>query len=158
MKTYIDILKEGNEGAGFRDVVDNLDEQQFIDAAEDYHQYKLKLLGMPVDFTSQQVLAWEKWKVEKGNYPEYRTQEQMIKDYLSQLHPIELKINRMEEITIYKFQLESIKEALRITANIHDSRNKLKEGETCHDRMVRQAEKYAENALVGEKNVQVRRF
>ena len=62
----------------------------------------------------------------------------------------------MEEITIYKFQLEAIKEALRVTANIHDSRNKRKEGETCHDRMVRQAEKYAENALKGEKDIEVR--
>ena len=62
----------------------------------------------------------------------------------------------MEEITIYKFQLEAIKEALRITANIHDSRNKRKDGETCHDRMVRQAEKYAENALEGKKDVEVR--
>ena len=33
---------------------------------------------------SEQLLAWERWKVEKGNYPEYRTQEQMINDYLSQ--------------------------------------------------------------------------
>lgn len=33
---------------------------------------------------SEQLLAWEKWKVEKGKYPEYRTQEQMINDYLSQ--------------------------------------------------------------------------
>lgn len=48
----------------------------------------------------------------------------------------------MEEITIYRFQLESIKEALRVTANIHD-------------RMVRQAEKYAENALNGEKDIEV---
>ena len=62
----------------------------------------------------------------------------------------------MEEITIYKFQLEAIKEALRVTANIHDSRNKNKKGETCHDRMVRQAEKYAENALEGKKDVEVR--
>ena len=68
----------------------------------------------------------------------------------------ELKFNRMEEITIYKFQLEAIKEALRVTANIHDSRNKRKNGETCHDRMVRQAEKYAENALKGEKDTEVR--
>tara|TARA_R110000803_G_scaffold36053_1_gene77633 strand:- start:701 stop:895 length:195 start_codon:yes stop_codon:yes gene_type:complete len=62
----------------------------------------------------------------------------------------------MEEITIYKFQLESIKEALRVTANIHDSRNRQKDGESCHDRMVRQAEKYAENALEGKKDVEVR--
>ena len=54
----------------------------------------------------------------------------------------------MEEITIYKFQLESILEALRVTANIHHSR----ERKTCHDRMVSQAEKFAENALKGEKD------
>lgn len=57
----------------------------------------------------------------------------------------------MEEVTIYKFQLETIKEALRITANIHDSRR----GETCFDRQVRQAEKFAENALKGEKDKEV---
>ena len=62
----------------------------------------------------------------------------------------------MEEITIYKFQLEAIKEALRITANIHDSRNKTKEGRSCNDRMVTQAELYAENALKGEKDIKVR--
>lgn len=59
----------------------------------------------------------------------------------------------MEEITIYKFQLEAIKEALRVTANIHNSRKTL---ETCHDRMVVQAEKYADNALKGEKDKVVR--
>lgn len=61
----------------------------------------------------------------------------------------------MEEITIYKFQLEAIKDALRVTANIHDSRDKSKKGRTCHDRMVAQAEKYAENALKGEKDTRV---
>ena len=30
------------------------------------------------------LLAWERWKVEKGNYPEFRTKEQMLNDYLSQ--------------------------------------------------------------------------
>tara|TARA_R110002124_G_scaffold254670_1_gene420277 strand:- start:357 stop:554 length:198 start_codon:yes stop_codon:yes gene_type:complete len=59
----------------------------------------------------------------------------------------------MEEITIYKFQLEQIKEALRITANIHNSRDPRKKGQTCHDRLVRKAEKYAENALNGEKDI-----
>lgn len=54
----------------------------------------------------------------------------------------------MEEITIYKFQLESIKEALRVVANSHDCRNQ----KTCMDRMVTQAELYAENALKGEKD------
>lgn len=57
----------------------------------------------------------------------------------------------MEEIRIYKFQLEAIKEALRVTANIHNSRK----GETCHDRMVRQAEQYAINALEGNYKKQV---
>lgn len=57
----------------------------------------------------------------------------------------------MEEITIYKFQLEAIKEALRLTSNIHNSQR----GETCHDRCVRQAVEYAENALEGKKNDRV---
>jgi len=53
----------------------------------------------------------------------------------------------MEEIVIYKYQLEVILEALRITANIHNSRKTL---ETCHDRQVVQAERFAENALSGK--------
>jgi hypothetical protein len=57
----------------------------------------------------------------------------------------------MEEITIYKFQLESILEALRITSNIHKS----SQGITCHDRQVRQAYQYAKNALKGKKNTKV---
>jgi hypothetical protein len=58
----------------------------------------------------------------------------------------------MEEITIYKFQLETIIEALRITSNIHES----SKGLTCHDRQVRQALEFAKNALKGEKDVTVR--
>lgn len=54
----------------------------------------------------------------------------------------------MEEITIYKFQLEAIKEALRVTANSYRMRKK----ETALDRMVTQAEQYAKNALKGEKD------
>jgi hypothetical protein len=57
----------------------------------------------------------------------------------------------MEEITIYKFQLEIIIEALRITSNIHES----SKGKTCHDRQVRQALEFAKNALKGEKDVTV---
>jgi hypothetical protein len=57
----------------------------------------------------------------------------------------------MEEITIYKFQLESILEALRITSNIHKS----SQGITCHDRQVRQAYQYAKNALEGKKDTEV---
>lgn len=57
----------------------------------------------------------------------------------------------MEQITIYKFQLETIIEALRITSNIHKS----SEGKTCHDRQVRQSYQYAVNALNGEKDKEV---
>ena len=57
----------------------------------------------------------------------------------------------MEEITIYKFQLEVIIEALRLTSNIHEC----SKGETCFDRQVRQAYEYAKNALKGDKNVEV---
>lgn len=54
----------------------------------------------------------------------------------------------MEEITIYKFQLETILEALRITMNIHHSYA----GHTRHDIQVRQAYEFAKNALKGEKD------
>lgn len=57
----------------------------------------------------------------------------------------------MEEITIYKFQLETITEALRLTSNLNNSI----EGATCYDRQVRQAYEYAKNALKGEKNIVV---
>jgi len=57
----------------------------------------------------------------------------------------------MEEITIYKFQLETIIEALRITSNIHNC----SKGVTCHDRQVRQAYEYAKNSLNGEKDIEV---
>lgn len=57
----------------------------------------------------------------------------------------------MEVVTIYKFQLDSIKEALRITSNIHKSH----EGLTCHDRQVRQALQYTKNALEGNKDIRV---
>jgi len=52
----------------------------------------------------------------------------------------------MEEVVIYRFQLEKILEALRITSNIHNSTK----GETCHDRQVRVAYQYAKNALNGD--------
>ena len=58
----------------------------------------------------------------------------------------------MEEITIYKFQLETIIEALRLTSRIHNS----KEGKTCYDRQVRQAYEFAKNALNGEKDKRVK--
>ena len=55
----------------------------------------------------------------------------------------------MEEITIYKFQLEQIIEALRLTNNLHGC----SKGETCFDRQVRQAYEYAKNALNGDKHI-----
>lgn len=58
----------------------------------------------------------------------------------------------MKKLEIYEFQLKAIKEALRVTANIHGSRKPI----TCHDRMVKQAEQYAENALKGEIDTIVR--
>lgn len=57
----------------------------------------------------------------------------------------------MEEITIYKFQLENILEALRLTSQIHNST----ELETSFDRQVRHAYQYAKNALNGEKDIRV---
>jgi hypothetical protein len=57
----------------------------------------------------------------------------------------------MEEITIYKFQLETIENALRLTSNIHEC----SKGRTCYDRQVRQALKFAENALAGQKDARV---
>jgi hypothetical protein len=57
----------------------------------------------------------------------------------------------MEEITIYKFQLENIIEALRITSNIHNS----SKGLTSHDRQVRSALEYAKNALNNMKDIEV---
>ena len=57
----------------------------------------------------------------------------------------------MEEIIIYKFQLESIIDALRITSRIHES----SKGATCHDRQVRQALQIAKNVLENKKEIQV---
>ncbi len=57
----------------------------------------------------------------------------------------------MEEVTIYRFQLEEIADALRMTANIYDCR----EQKTCFDRTVAQAEQFALNALKGEKDTKV---
>ncbi|MCP4520951.1 MAG: hypothetical protein GY827_04535 [Cytophagales bacterium] len=61
----------------------------------------------------------------------------------------------MKKVEIYEFQLESIYNALRLTANIHDSRSQRKEGQTSFDRQVRQSEQYAKNALVGNIDTRV---
>lgn len=60
----------------------------------------------------------------------------------------------MEEVKIYKFQLEVIQEALRLTSRIHNSH----EGETCFDRQVREAKKYTDNALDGKPDERVNYF
>ena len=56
-----------------------------------------------------------------------------------------------EVVTIYKFQLDEISDALRITSNIHKCAKK----ETCHDRTVTRAWGYAKNALEGKKDEHV---
>ncbi len=57
----------------------------------------------------------------------------------------------MEEITIYKYQLEEIIEAFRLTNNIYHTRDK----KTCYDRIVTRAEQYAQNAIEGKKDRKV---
>jgi hypothetical protein len=57
----------------------------------------------------------------------------------------------MEEVTIYKFQLKKIQDALRMTSNVH----KCSACKTCFDRNVNLAKKYAENALDGNKEYKV---
>lgn len=58
----------------------------------------------------------------------------------------------MEELTIYKFQLETIAEALRLAIRTLESNNQ----GTCMDRQLVQAKRYADNALKGEKEKEVR--
>jgi hypothetical protein len=57
----------------------------------------------------------------------------------------------MKEIVIYEYQLKAILDALQTTSRIHNCTK----GVTCHDRMVRQAYKFAENALKGEHKTEV---
>lgn len=54
----------------------------------------------------------------------------------------------MKEIIIYEHQLDTIIEALRLTANLNDSYN----GKTCYDRQVRQAYQFAKNVKAGNKD------
>ena len=56
------------------------------------------------------------------------------------------KKNGMEKVEIYRFQLEKIHNALRLTANAYDCREKV----TSLDRIVTQSEQYAQNALDGK--------
>lgn len=59
MKTYIDFLMEGVEGYSFREVVDNIDADQFEDAAEAYHEYRMEqyknegLILLPKSLTAE---------------------------------------------------------------------------------------------------------
>ena len=57
----------------------------------------------------------------------------------------------MEEITIYKYQLEAIENVLRLTGNIFKARTL----DNCYGRNFRQAEQFAKNALAGEKDKEV---
>jgi hypothetical protein len=58
----------------------------------------------------------------------------------------------MDEVTIYKLQLQVIIDALRLTSNLHNSHK----GETSFDRQVRQALQFAKNAIDGNKDTQVK--
>ena len=60
----------------------------------------------------------------------------------------------MEEIVIYKFQLEQIQNTLRLTANI----NKCREKETSFDRDVMQSVSYVDNVLEGKIDTRVSRL
>jgi hypothetical protein len=57
----------------------------------------------------------------------------------------------MKEIVIYEFQLKSILNALTLMADTYECR----EQRTCLHRMLIQAERFAENALNGEKDKRV---
>jgi hypothetical protein len=57
----------------------------------------------------------------------------------------------MEEITMYKFQLEAIKDALRLTANLNDCRGRV----TAYDRSIMQSITFVDNALLGKINERV---
>jgi len=59
----------------------------------------------------------------------------------------------MEEITIYKFQLDAIKNALRLTAIFNDCRTR----NTSYDRDVMQSITFVNNALLGKINERVTR-
>jgi len=59
----------------------------------------------------------------------------------------------MEEVKIYKWQLEAIADVLRLTGNIFDVRDR----DSCYARDFRQAEKLAKNALDGNPDKKVRR-
>ena len=59
----------------------------------------------------------------------------------------------MEEMKIYKFQLEQIKETLRIVSNIFDSSKK----EACIDRDIMVSIAMVDNALNGEIDKRVNR-
>jgi hypothetical protein len=65
---------------------------------------------------------------------------------------IDYQGDKTEKVVMYKFQLENVKEALRVTANTYGCRKKI----TCHDRMVTQAEQYTKNALANEIDKEVK--
>lgn len=54
----------------------------------------------------------------------------------------------MKEIVIYEYQLKAIRDALTLIANTYECR----EQKSCLHRMLIQAERFAENALNGDKD------
>lgn len=57
----------------------------------------------------------------------------------------------MEKVVLYKYQLEEIQDALRMVMMLRKSIK----NETCLDRTVKRAKKYAENALNDKININV---
>lgn len=60
----------------------------------------------------------------------------------------------MEKIVLYKFQLKTIENTLRLIGNIF----KLRTGESCLSRDFIQSERYIQNALIGDYTKHVSRF
>jgi hypothetical protein len=60
----------------------------------------------------------------------------------------------MDEIKIYKFQLEHIVDALQTTSRLHKS----SDCTTCFDRDITQAIRFGKNALLGDCNLPATRF
>ena len=94
MKTYTDFLKQGVEGYTFREVVDNLDEEQFQSAAEAYHRYRMeqyKEQGM--------ILLPDKLTAENG------AKELLIGEFIED---IQLKTNHILKHAVYWTTIKDI--------------------------------------------------
>jgi hypothetical protein len=62
--------------------------------------------------------------------------------------------NKMDEVIIYRFQLESILDVLQLTSRYNNS----SECDTCYNRDITQAIRFTKNALDGNPKLQATRF